>query len=272
MSHTSIFEKKWLEIVFENKNKEYGAYQLRNESPRTTFKAFIFAVILLFGGIVLLSSFSSTKAVINTETETVIRVNKIFKPNTDKPKAESPKSNAKQQLKKEVKNAIPIVVKTPEAQLEVPKTSEIPKTNGGSENGSPAGTSTLPTTPENIGSGGNNIANSNASTNTIYNTSVLEVNPSFPGGINKFYEYVAKNFNAPSSDEDTELIRVTVSFVIEKDGSLSNVKVLNSAGSDTDKEAVRVLKSLKTKWNPGKMGDNAVRSQYILPIVINPNP
>ena len=62
-----------------------------------------------------------------------------------------------------------------------------------------------------------------------------------------------------------------VSFVIEKDGSMSDIKVLRNPGYGLDKEAVRVLKSLKTKWKPGVKDGQFVRTQYTLPIKIQMN-
>lgn len=271
MSQVSIFEKKWLEIVFENKNKEYGAYQLRTENPRTTLKAFVFGLVFLLGSVFVLSSFSAkTTPITVADDETVIRIDRILPPKFDEPKTEAPKSNPIKTPEKQPDNALPVVVVTAQAQPDIPKNIDLKNTTsneGQSGNNSGGGLTPLD------GNGSDENTNKNPdNSNEIFSKSVLEVNPSFPGGINKFYEYVAKNFNAPNSDEDAELIKVTVSFVIEKDGSLSNIKIVNSAGNDADKEALRVLKSLKTKWFPGKMGDNAVRTQYLLPITINPNP
>jgi protein TonB len=272
MSQVSIFEKKWLDIVFENKNKEYGAYQLRKENSSTTLKALFFGIVFLFGNVFLLSSFSSKETPTPIiDDEDVIRVDKIYQPENEKQKTENKKSNPVNTTIKQPKNATMVVVKTPQAQPDVPTNDEFKNNNttvtspGGNNSGNNL------TSLHGGGSGGGENTTAE-DPNKVYSKAVLEENPSFPGGIDKFYEYVAKNFNASSDDEESEITKVTVSFVIEKDGSLSNIKIVNSTNVNANKEAIRVLKSLKTKWFPGKMGNNAVRTQYMLPITINMNP
>jgi periplasmic protein TonB len=66
-------------------------------------------------------------------------------------------------------------------------------------------------------------------------------------------------------------LTVTVSFVIEKDGSMTDIRVIRNPGYGLDKEAIRVLKSLKTKWTPGKLKGENVRTQYTLPITLRIN-
>ena len=100
---------------------------------------------------------------------------------------------------------------------------------------------------------------------TIYNISDIDVNPNFPGGMDKFYHFVGNNFKTP---EDEGLKgKVIVSFVVEKDGSLSDIKVLKDIGYGTGEEAIRVLKSCPS-WNPARKNNNAVRCTFSLPINI----
>jgi len=92
----------------------------------------------------------------------------------------------------------------------------------------------------------------------------------FPGGVEAFLEIVGNRFTAPEIDEEKTL-KVIVFFVVEKDGSLSNITVPRSPGFGLDKEAIRVLKSIKTKWEPGIYKGEPVRTQYSLPIVVKTN-
>ncbi|HEY4618758.1 MAG TPA: energy transducer TonB, partial [Flavobacterium sp.] len=101
--------------------------------------------------------------------------------------------------------------------------------------------------------------------NQIYNTAGIEVKPEFPGGMDKFYGYVAKNYRAP--EEEGLKGKVYVTFVVEKDGSLTDIKVLRDIGYGTGKEAIRVLKSCP-RWNPGVQNGKPVRVLYSLPITI----
>ena len=101
----------------------------------------------------------------------------------------------------------------------------------------------------------------------IINANSLDRLPEYPGGIAKFYAYVGSNFEKPEI-EDHESIRVVVYFIIEKDGSMTSIQVKSDPGQGIGKEAIRVLKSLKTKWSPGMVNSKAVRTAYSLPITI----
>ena len=95
---------------------------------------------------------------------------------------------------------------------------------------------------------------------------IVEEMPSFPGGEQKLMEYVVKNVKYPQIAKETGIKgRVFVSFVVEPDGSVSNVKVLRGIGGGCDEEAMRVVKSLP-KWKPGKQRGKAVRVSYMLPV------
>ena len=101
--------------------------------------------------------------------------------------------------------------------------------------------------------------------NSIYNTAGIEVKPDFPGGMEKFYKFVGKNYQVP--EEEGLKGKVFVSFVVEKDGSLTDIKVIRDIGYGTGKEAIRVLRSCP-KWNPGEQNGKKVRVLYSLPINI----
>nr|WP_315200712.1 M56 family metallopeptidase [uncultured Flavobacterium sp.] len=89
--------------------------------------------------------------------------------------------------------------------------------------------------------------------------------PTFPGGIEKFYQFVGANFKTPS--EPNLKGKIYITFIIEKDGSLSDFKILRDIGYGTGDEAIRILK-LCPKWNPGKIDGNPVKVMYSLPITI----
>lgn len=92
---------------------------------------------------------------------------------------------------------------------------------------------------------------------------VVEDMPTFPGDINK---WLGKNVKYPVIAQENNIQgRVTVQFVIEKDGSITDVKVLRSVDPSLDKEAVRVVKSMP-KWKPGKQRGKPVRVSYTVPI------
>jgi protein TonB len=104
-------------------------------------------------------------------------------------------------------------------------------------------------------------------TKTILNAYELDKNPEFPGGIKVFLNYVGKNFKTPEIELE-KTVKIYVSFVVEKDGSMSDIEVKRDPGYGLGDEAIRVLKSLKTKWEPGKKDGKAVRAYYNLPITV----
>ena len=95
---------------------------------------------------------------------------------------------------------------------------------------------------------------------------IVEEMPSFPGGEGKLLEYVATHIKYPQIARETGIQgRVFVGFVVEPDGSISNVKLLRGIGGGCDEEAMRVIKSLP-KWKPGKQRGKAVRVSYQIPV------
>jgi periplasmic protein TonB len=102
----------------------------------------------------------------------------------------------------------------------------------------------------------------------IYNFAGLETKPEFLGGMQEFYNYIGKNYNTPNVKGLNG--KVFVSFVIEKDGSIVEIKILRDLGYGTGKEAERVLKKCP-KWSPGEQNGKKVRVLYTLPISINNN-
>ena len=101
--------------------------------------------------------------------------------------------------------------------------------------------------------------------NDVYQT--VEEMPEFPGGIEAMFDYVAKSVVYPQEAMDKEISgRVFVGFVVEKDGSISNVQVLRGIGGGCDEEAVRVVKAMP-KWKPGKDKGQPVRVSFTMPFV-----
>ena len=95
---------------------------------------------------------------------------------------------------------------------------------------------------------------------------VVEEMPSFPGGQGAMFEFIANNIQYPIVAEENGVQgRVLVSFVIKKDGSLSNVRVVKSVDPALDKEAVRLIKSMP-KWSPGKEKGQFVNVKFTVPV------
>jgi protein TonB len=102
--------------------------------------------------------------------------------------------------------------------------------------------------------------------NTVYSFVSMENPPMYPGGIEKFYEFLGRNIKYPSMAAENNIQgNVFVSFTVEKDGSLTDIKIDRKLGYGTDEEAVRVLK-MSRRWNPGMQNGKPVRVKYNIPI------
>ena len=96
---------------------------------------------------------------------------------------------------------------------------------------------------------------------------VVEEMPEFPGGAAKMMEFIQKNIKYPMMARESDIQgRVFVNFVVEPDGSITNVTVMRGIGGGCDEEAVRVVESMP-KWNPGKQRGTAVRCAFTVPII-----
>ena len=255
-----LLKNQWLEIVFEGRNKLYGAYELRKTNGKTTTKSLIIgAVIFVFlVSIPVLANLipdSSDDATLDQKITTV-----KLPPKEEKPKENLPPPPPPPPKVDQVKFVKPVVAKAEEVTEEPPKVEEIKDKKIGAETikGDPDAELTV----EPVGNGPKDVVEED---NEIYNTAGIEVKPDFPGGIEKFYKFVAKNYQTP--EEEGLKGKVFVSFVVEKDGSLTDIKVIRDIGYGTGKEAIRVLKSCP-KWNPGEQNGKKVRVLYSLPINI----
>ncbi len=100
--------------------------------------------------------------------------------------------------------------------------------------------------------------------NGVYN--LVDDQPAFPGGGNAFMKYLAKNVKYPHTDIDNNVQgRVVAQFVVEKDGSLTEIKAVRAPSKAMADEAIRVLKK-SPKWKPGKVNGKAVRALYTVPV------
>jgi outer membrane biosynthesis protein TonB len=274
MSKLSIYKTSWIDLVFEYRNKEYGAYQLRQESTKTTLMAFSMGLLLVatIGTIPLIvNRFSPNTiqtATIPDITDTIIHIvdiipnqlKKIEKPVLPEPKTQSAEPITQKQL------VNPIITQAAVADQDIPKNTEIKSTTVAITDG----TATAGATSTGSSGTGTEGTKEFIPGNAVVTSAALDNLPEFPGGIKKFYSYVGNNFEKPEI-EGERIIRVNVSFVIEKDGSMTDIEVMKDPGYGLGKEAIRVLKSLKTKWKPGMIAGKPMRTAYNLPISVEMN-
>ncbi|MFD2600548.1 energy transducer TonB [Flavobacterium suzhouense] len=272
MSKLNIFNKSWVDMVFEGRNKAYGAYQLRTENPKTTVKALIIGAILftfLISTPMIADKLGDLAAKEKeSDVDKVIEVIDIPPPPEEEPLPPPPppveQVQAPKSIVEEVKFKPLEAAKKEEVPDDPPKTEQFKEADPSSRNAEAS-----PTGDVNIGKPSGDLDKGvEAPDNTVYNSAGLQVQPEFPGGIQAFYGYVMKNFRTPELEQDMTA-KIYVSFVVEKDGSITAIKILRDPGYGLGKEAERVLKSIKTKWSPGIQNGKPVRASYNLPITIN---
>jgi protein TonB len=253
-----LIKDQWLEIVFEGRNKVYGAYELRKTNQKTTVRALIIGSVL-FGFAIAMPLIINMIPDSQDDTSLDTKITTVKLPPKEKPKENIPPPPPPPPKVDQVKFVKPVVAKAEEVVEEPPKIVEIKDKKIGDETikGDPDAELTV----EPVGNGPADIVDDN----NIYSNAGIEVKPDFPGGLAKFYKFVGNNYRTP--EEEGLSGKVIVSFVVEKDGSLTDIKVIRDIGYGTGKEAIRVLKSCP-KWNPGEQNGKKVRVLYSLPITI----
>ncbi len=254
-----LFKRQWVDIVFEGRNQSYGAYELRTTNNKTTYRALIigslFFILAVSAPLIISLIPESTD-----DTNNNIKITTVKLPPKEKPKENLPPPPPPPPKVDQVKFVKPVVAKAEEVTEEPPKVTEIKDKKIGDVTikGDPDAELTV----EPVGTG---VAAVVEEDNNVYNTAGIEVKPEFPGGMDKFYAFVGKNFNVP--EEEGISGKVFVSFTVEKDGSLTDIKVLRDIGFGTANEALRVLKKCP-RWAPGEQNGKKVRCTYSLPITI----
>jgi protein TonB len=277
MSKVSVFNQGWIDLVFEGRNKNYGAYKLRQEDSKTT-------LIALFSGIALIGILVGIPAVANylKPNDIVVITDPVLPPVTDdiiiKPielpaKPVTNEAAAPAPKPKEPKTELtPLVATSEPIEKDPPVQDDFKNTNPGDETtkGTGKGIDTSNTSSKGTeeGTGKGKIPDTTGDGPLMM--AFVDELPQFPGGNKNFAKKVVEKFNTPSI-ERVNTITVYVSFVVEKDGTMSNITVPRDPGYGLGEEAIRVLKSIKTKWKPGKRKGELVRTAYSLPIVINVN-
>ena len=258
-----IFKQKWIDMVFEGRNKSYGAYELRKKNPRTTLLALVIGASVFATALALpLINFGGDSEDEKEKVTMVDMANIAPPPEAPKPLVPPPPPPPPAPKIDEVKFVKPKVGKKEEVVEEIKTIEELKDKNVGTKDlkGQEDGKIVIDAPS---GDGPPTDSKIVEDTNQIY--TAVEVKPDFPGGIQKFYDFVGKNYRVPEGEDLKG--KVFVQFVVERDGSLTDIKVLRDLGYGTGKEAIRVLQK-SPKWKPGIQNGRPVRVLYSLPISI----
>lgn len=277
MAQIDLTKNGWCDLIFEGRNKQYGAYKLRTQTGKRNVKAIITIAILAALCIVLFyikAGYDAYQAA-HARNENITEISALNQPKKKEAKVERKvQVEEKKEVVKEVKSSIkftaPVIKKDAEVkpEEEMKTQDQIMQTNtaigaldvkGNSDQGEILKvTQRVETEPVKAEAPKPEVENK------VFD--VVEQMPSFPGGQGALMQYLANNIKYPVvAQENGVQGRVVVSFVVERDGSITDVQVVRSVDPSLDREAQRVVKSMP-KWIPGKQNGQAVRVKYNVPV------
>ncbi|MBQ0063446.1 MAG: energy transducer TonB [Prevotella sp.] len=264
--------QKWCDIVFEGRNKDYGAYAIRRSSAKRYNIAAVcmvlgIAAIVGLAGLYQLASNAMDKVAV-TEVNELSTLKQKKKPEVKQKQLEvEQKKPEEQKLKSTVKLTEPVIKKDELVKEEFKSQDElmnqkaaisIADVKGNDENGADIADVRQVVVEKPIEKAPVEVEEK------VFD--VVEQMPSFPGGDAALMQYLQKSIRYPVVAEENGIQgRVIIRFVVEKNGSIGEVQVARSVDPSLDKEAVRVVKSMP-KWIPGKQNGSAVRVWFTLPV------
>ena len=278
MAKIDLYDPKWVEMVFAGKNKEYGAYQLRKGTSGRNIKSLLILVIAaaLVGGFLAWKVIEQKQA---EEQQAYMEAMELAKLQQQAKKEEKKKEPVKPKI--EPKKEIPVARETQKFTAPVIKKDELVKEENqvkqmdklddkvavGTENKEGVKDRTVEAVRSEIAVAAPPPppAPKPEVSNKVFD--VVEEMPSFPGGQGALMSFLSSNIKYPVvAQENGVQGRVIVGFVVERDGSITDVKVMRSVDPSLDREAQRVVRAMP-RWKPGKQNGSAVRVKYTVPVV-----
>lgn len=274
-----LSSKEWTDIVFEGKNKEFGAYQLRSTSDRRHNKAVLFTIIglivVLVGGYFwgMYSDYKRAEyeAQLQAQLEQQLAALAEEPVEEDQPEENQaieepePEQATPEEILNTIKDTQIAVVADTEVKEDITSKDEVQES-----------TAAVGATTFDKGTDDLNVVRVHKDEIIVEEKkpepkkdeifTAVEQMPQVPGGDAELYKWISSHIKYPTMAAENNIQgRVTVRFVVKEDGSIGRVEVLRGKDPDLDKEAQRVVKTLP-KFIPGKMNGRAVQVWYTLPI------
>lgn len=270
MTNNEILQASLLDIIFENRNKGYGAYTLRKDYNTRLLIALVagMSFILFFILITMFGEGHQSSAIIHPERGEVIvrelemlkekpkepdKPKEIMKQKPDMPKAATVKFTSPPAIKEDNKVKDPIA-----AISDLTDKNISDKTSAGIK---AEGISMQPKQP--IAEPGTGDSEPVASAQKDFE--IEERDPEFPGGAEAFKRFLNKNLNTPDELLAGERKTVQIKFKVDKDGNVTGFEIVTSGGNDFDREVVRVCKKMP-RWKPAIQNGINVPVSYVLPV------
>ena len=277
MAKIDLYDPKWVDLVFAGKNQGYGAYKLRKGTSGRNIKALVILIIAaaLVGGVLAWKVIEQKNA---EQQQAYMEAMQLAQLQQEAKKQEK-KKQEQVKPKVEPKKEIPVARETQKFVAPVIKKDELVKETNqmkqmdqldakiavGTETHEGAKDRTIEAVRNDIAVATPPPAPKEEVTQKVFD--VVEVMPSFPGGQAALIQYLNSHVKYPVVAQENGIQgRVTISFVVERDGSITDVKVARSVDPSLDKEAARVVSSMP-RWTPGKQNGSAVRVKFNVPVV-----
>ena len=274
MTQIDLISNEWSDLLFENRNKEYGAYVLRHQTSTRNIMSII-AVLILFAIVMAVmvakNAYDDYKASHIRHEDVVILTNLPNQKPEPKVERAEPVRQEKieevvENVRKSIKFTAPVIKKDDEVDPkdEMRTQDEIMKSKvaisvfdviNGSEEGDVLKAKQVLVTE---------VVKPKEEETKIF--TVVEQMPSFPGGEAALMQYLSKNIKFPPFAEENNIQgRVICTFVVERDGSVTDIHIAKGVDPSLDKEAIRVVSGMP-KWIPGRQNGRMVRVKYTLPV------
>ena len=277
MAKIDLYDPKWVDLVFAGKNQDYGAYKLRKGTSGRNIKALVILIIAaaLVGGFLawkVIEQKNAEQQQAYMEAMQLAQLQKEAKKQEDKKQEQvKPKVEPKKEIPvaRETQKFVAPVIKKDELVTESNQMKQMDQLDAkiavGTETHEGAKDRTIEAVRNDIAVATPPPAPKEEVTQKVFD--VVEVMPSFPGGQAALLQYLNSHVKYPVVAQENGIQgRVTISFVVERDGSITDVKVARSVDPSLDKEAARVVSSMP-RWTPGKQNGSAVRVKFNVPVV-----
>lgn len=271
MSKIDVIDSQWVDLVFENKNKAYGAYVMRKNTPRRNLKALLYTIL---GFAIVLGLAYAKVAVENAlkarvAVETDVELSKLAQKKEAKVERKEPVKVEQEKVVEKVKSSVKFTAPEIKKDEDVKPEDEMKTQDELAQTNTAIGSFTVQGNDEEGGEilkAKEMIVEEKPKEEETKVFDVVEQMPTFPGGDGALFEYLSKNIRYPAVAEENGVQgRVIVTFVVERNGSITDVKVVKSVDPSLDKEAMRVVKSMPN-WIPGKQNGQAVRVKFTVPV------
>ena len=267
MAKVDLSSLEWCDLIFSGKNKAYGAYKMREDSPRRHNIAVILVIVIALIGFsipTLIKMATPKQKEVMTEVTTLSQLEEPEVKQEEMKRVE-PVAPPPPALKSSIKFTAPVIKKDEEVHEddEIKSQEDLNATKV---------SISIADVKGNDEANGKDIADlkqvvTQAAPEPEKVFDMVEQMPTFPGGQQELMAYLGKTIKYPTiAQENGTQGRVIIQFVVERDGSITDVRVARGVDPYLDKEAVRVVKCMP-KWLPGKQNGKAVRVNFTVPVM-----